>query len=352
MLKILVAGDAFMKSDVIKRHLVEKLSNLKEKVNVQTIEWVTREYQKSQIKGVKGKIEEFAGDPADLVKHMDGVDALVVHVAPVTADVLDASDRLKIVACTRGGAVNIDINAATERKIPVLFTPGRNAEAVADYTFGLLLSETRNIARSNEELKKGIWRYEWYDYEMCGYELTGKTFGIIGFGQVGRKVGTRAKAFGMKILVYDPYVPDREIVECGYKPVKLEMLLRNSDFVSLHARLSKDTEKMIGLKELSMMKKTAYLINTARGKLVDEKALLQALESKLIAGAALDVIETEPIGKGHPILLMDNVTITPHIGGATKDVVDRAAQMIAEDIERILNGEKPKYCANPSVLKT
>ena len=109
---------------------------------------------------------------------------------------------------------------------------------------------------------------------------------------------------------------------------------------------------MIGLKELSMMKKTAYLINTARGKLVDEKALLQALESKLIAGAALDVIETEPIGKGHPILSMNNVTITPHIGGAAKDVVDRAAQMIAEDIERILNGEKPKYCANPSVLKT
>ncbi|MEM3403032.1 MAG: 2-hydroxyacid dehydrogenase [Nitrososphaeria archaeon] len=350
ILKILIAGDSFMKSDIIKIHLQEILSKVDMNLNIRTIEWTTREYQKNVLQGVRRLIEEFSGDPKELAKEMGDTQVLVVHAAPVTVEVLDASKNLKIVACTRGGAVNVDVDAATDRGIPVINTPGRNADAVADYTIGFILAETRSIARAFEDLRKGNWKYEYYDYEICGYELAGKSLGLIGFGQVGRKVAQRAKGFEMNVLVYDPYVRSEDILAMGCQPVDLEKLLKESDFVSIHARLTPSTVKMIGAKEIALMKKTAYLINTARGRLVDQKALYEALENRRIAGAALDVFENEPLSKSDPILTYDNVTITPHIGGAAKDVVARAAKMVAEDIKRLLEVKTPLYCVNPSAL--
>ncbi|MEM3714705.1 MAG: 2-hydroxyacid dehydrogenase [Nitrososphaeria archaeon] len=349
-MKVLVAGDSFIKSDIMRNYLEKSLSKLDPFLEIHTIEWSTLYYQKNVLQGVRRIIKEFSGSPRELAKVMDGVEILVVHTAPVTAEVLDASKKLRIIACARGGPVNVDIDAATDRNIPVINTPGRNADAVADYTLGLILAETRNIARAFEDLRKGCWKYEYYDYEICGYELADKILGLIGFGHVGRKVAQRAKGFGMKVLVYDPYVEETDILAEGCQPVDLETLLRESDFVSIHARLTPSTVKMIGAKELSLMKRTAYLINTARGELVDLKALCEALEKKSIAGAALDVFETEPLDKNSPILKYNNVTITPHIAGAAKDVVARTAKMITDDIERLLMGKTPLHCVNPSVL--
>ena len=351
MLRILILGDFFMRKEILRNYLFEYLKEVDDNLDFRLVEWGSRGYQKGEAEGVGGKIKEFSGDPSDVVKFMEGVNVLVTQVAPVTAEVMDASDCLKVIGCTRGGPVNVDIMAATQRGIPVIYTPGRNGDAVADYTMGLILAETRNIARAHAELKKGIWRDDFYDYELCGYELAGKTLGIIGFGFVGKKVALRAKAFGMEILVYDPYIQKEEVAKFDGKLVDLPTLLQNSDFVTIHARLTSETEKLIGARELSMMKKTAYIINTARGKIIDEKALTEALMKKTIAGAALDVFEDEPISKENPLLSLDNVTITPHIAGAAKDVVHRAARMLAEDIMKVLKGEKPTHCANPSVLE-
>jgi D-3-phosphoglycerate dehydrogenase len=231
-----------------------------------------------------------------------------------------------------------------------LFTPGRNADAVADYTLGMILAETRNIARGDASLKQGLWRADFYKYDLSGPELSGKTLGLVGIGSVGTKVCARAKAFGMRVLAYDPYVPEEKTQSMGAEAVDLGTLLKQSDFVSIHAPLTSETKGLIGSKELSQMKRTAYLINTSRGKLVNENALVEALVEKKIAGAALDVFESEPLDPKSPLLRLSNVTITPHIAGASKDVAHRAAQMLADDVLRILLKQKPLFCANPTVF--
>ena len=227
------------------------------------------------------------------------------------------------------------------------YTPGRNARAVAEFTFGLILSLTRNIVRAHERLRRGIWSEY---HEMSGPELFEKTIGIIGFGHIGRLVASIARGFGMKILVYDPYVEKSTISALGYKLVELDTLLKESDIITIHARLTRETEKMIGEREFSLMKKTAYIINTSRGRIIDQRALYKALKNRQIAGAALDVFEIEPLPPDDPLLSLENIVLTPHIAGSSTEVADRAAKMISEDLKRILTGGRPKYCINPEVL--
>ena len=349
LLKILIVGDQFMNTSAAKKYAAEVLAEFDPEIEV--LEWEFRGYQKGRLMGVKRELREFTGTPEDLIKHMKDVEVLIVHLAPVTKEVMEASGKLKVVGCMRGGPVNIDIDAATMLGIPVLRTPGRNAEAVADYTIGLIIAHVRNIVRACLLLKRGIWRDEFYFYEECGFELKDKVLGIVGFGRVGSEVAKRAKALGMRILAYDPYVSPDLMKSLGAEPAELEKLLRESDVVSLHARLTDETRHMIGEKELKLMKPTAILVNTSRGELVDEKALIKALKEGWIAGAALDVFEEEPLPPDHPFMKMDNVTITPHIAGASKEVVKRSVIMIAEDVKRLLKGEKPLYCVNPEVLE-
>ncbi|RLG09467.1 MAG: D-glycerate dehydrogenase, partial [Thaumarchaeota archaeon] len=213
------------------------------------------------------------------------------------------------------------------------------------------IAHVRNIVRACTLLKQGIWRDEFYFYEECGFELENKVLGIVGFGKVGREVAKRAKALQMRILAYDPYVSPNLMKSLGVEPTTLERLLEESDVVTLHVRLTDETRHMIGERELKRMKPTAILVNTSRGEIVDEKALIKALNEGWIAGAALDVFEKEPLPPDHPFLKMDNVTITPHIAGASKEVVKRSVIMIAEDVKRLLKGEKPLYCVNPEVLE-
>jgi len=346
MLRILVLGDIFMKKEIFNEHLEKHLKEVDPELDFRLYDW---SFELRHEPGLK--IREFAGSPEEVAKLAKDVDILVVHLAPVTEEVLEIGKNIKVVACTRGGPVNVDIEAATKRRIPIIFTPGRNAETVAEYTIGLMLVESRNVIRAHMDLIKGMWREDYYySYDVCGPELTGKTLGIIGFGAIGKRVAEIARVIGMNILVYDPYVPDEEVSKRGAKKVNLEDLLKNSDFVTIHARLTPETRGMISEKELKMMKPSAYLINTARGGIIDEKALIKALQEGWIKGAALDVFEEEPLSPDNPLLKLNNVTLTPHIAGASKDVAHRAAEMVAEDIKKVLKGERPKYCINPEVL--
>lgn len=350
-MRILIVGDFFMLPTVFKEHVCEHLNEIVSDLNFRLIDWDFSLYGKQKYPDVE--VEEFAGSPEELIKEMKDVEILIVHLAPVSAKVIDTGKNLKVIACSRGNPRNVNLEAATKKGIPVLHTPHRNADAVADYTFGLILAESRNIARAHCKLKnEGVWEKEFYTYKISGPELSGRTIGIIGFGTVGLKVALRARGFGLKILAFDPYVPPEKIESYGGKSVDLETLLKESDYVTIHVGLTPETKKMIGAEEISLMKPTAYLINTARGEIVDDQSLYKALKKGQIAGAALDVFEKEPLKPSDPFLQLDNVTLTPHIAGASKDVVHRAATMIAEDLKRIIKGETPKYIANPSVLKT
>ncbi|MHC1586472.1 MAG: 2-hydroxyacid dehydrogenase [Candidatus Hecatellaceae archaeon] len=302
-----------------------------------------------KLRNMEEKGAEAEQPPEGLLEIVKDADFLIVHLAPVTSSVIDEGKNLKLIGCLRGGVENINVTAATKRGIIVLNSPGRNADAVADFTLGLILAEARNIVRAHILLKQGIWGSI---SDFMGSDLRDKILGIIGFGQVGRKVAERAKGFGMKVYVYDPYVSDEAIKNFGCQPVTFEELIRNSDFITIHARLTAETRHLIGEREFKQMKATAYLINTARGPIVDEKALYEALKERRIAGAALDVYEKEPLAPDSPLLTLENITLTPHIAGATKEAFYlNAPRMMAAEVERFLKKEKPQFVVNPEVLK-
>ncbi len=264
--------------------------------------------------------------PQRFLDGLEQFDAIVVQFAPVGRKMIEAAGRLQLIGVLRGGIENVDQNAAEERKITILNTPGRNARAVAECTVGLILSEIRNLARSYAELRKGNWTRD-YPNRAEIPELCGKTVGLVGYGAIARLVAQYLTAFGSKILAYDPYVQG----ETGnVEIVDLPTLLKSSDIVSLHARYSKETHHLIGKEQLALMKPSAVLINTARSGLVDEKALVESLQKRQIMGAALDVFDEEPLPQGHPLLSLDNATITPHLAGSTIDAFLNSPKLWAE----------------------
>ena len=275
---------------------------------------------------------------------------LLVLFCPVSKDAIDALPNLRLIGASRAGLENIDVKYATEKGIIVHNLKGRNAHAVSDFTIGLILGEARNIARSYHAVKNGIWRKNFVNSDTIP-ELQGKTIGLVGFGYIGQLVAQKLSGFKVNILVSDPYVSKEVIQEYKVKKVTTENLLKNADFVSLHARISKETKNMIGEKELSLMKNTAYLVNTARAGLVNEDALHHALKEKKIAGAALDVFWQEPIGENSRWLELDNVTLTTHIAGTTKEALTKSPYLLVEDVNKLLENKEPEFIVNPEVLK-
>lgn len=275
---------------------------------------------------------------------------LLVLFCPVSREAINALPNLKLIGASRAGLENIDVKYATEKGIIVQNIKGRNAQAVSDFTIGLILGEVRNIARSYHAVKNGVWRKNFVNSEMIP-ELQGKTIGLVGFGDIGQLVAQKLSGFQVNILVFDPYVSDEVIQKYHVQKVTIEDLLKNADFVSLHARLSKDSKNVIGEKELSLMKKNAYLINTARAGLINEDALYNTLKEKKIAGAALDVFWQEPIGENSRWLELDNVTLTTHIAGTTKEALTKSPYLLVEDINKLLENKEPKFIVNLEVLK-
>ncbi len=308
---------------------------------------------------------------SDLIHFAHQADILLVGYERVSAKVIENLPHLKLIGCTRSTPVNIDIESATLRRIPVLHTPGRNIHTAAEFTMGLLLSAAHHIATSHSALHHGeylgekiqdfsgydprddiTWKLDgkspFKDYQ--GLELCGKTLGIIGLGKIGSRVSQLAHAFGMSIIAYSPFTPSHEVEELNVKLVSLENLLELSDFITIHASVTPQSCGMLSVEQFQRMKPGAYLISTSRAAIIDQDALIQALIENRIAGAALDVFWVEPLPANHPLLHMKNVTLTPHLAGATRDVVQRHTQMIIEDLFTWLDGQIPKHVANPQVF--
>jgi D-3-phosphoglycerate dehydrogenase len=274
--------------------------------------------------------------PAEITEDLGEFEILVIQFAPVSRQFMERMPALRVIGVVRGGTENVDVPFATERGITVMNTPGRNARAVAECAMGLILAEVRNLARSHACLKTGAWRREFPNSAEIP-ELNEKTVGLVGYGAVGRLVAHYLQSFGSRILAFDPFVAGDP---APATLADLPTLLKESDVVSIHARLSEDTYHLIGRRELAMMKPTAVLVNTARSGLVDERALINALSQRAIMGAAIDVFDTEPLPADHPLIQLDNVTITPHLAGSTIDAFRNSPRMIAGHLTRMLQGER------------
>ncbi|MGL6194616.1 MAG: 2-hydroxyacid dehydrogenase [Thermoguttaceae bacterium] len=264
--------------------------------------------------------------PEEIFASLDKYDVIVVQFAPVNRRMIEAAKNLKTIGVLRSGIENIDSQAASEKNVKILNTPGRNARAVAECAVGLILTEIRNLARSHAALMNGNWTRDFPNKSEIP-ELLDKTVGLVGFGAIARLVAKFLDAFGAKIIAFDPFVQG----DTGsVKMVDLPTLLKESDIISVHARYSKETHHLIGAEQLALLKPNAVIVNTARSGLIDEKALIECLKNKKIMGAALDVFDEEPIPAGHPILALDNVTITPHLAGSTIDAFLNSPKLWAE----------------------
>lgn len=275
--------------------------------------------------------------PAELTANLADFDMLVVQFAPLSRAFIESARKLKVIAVLRGGTENIDVPCATRRGIAVLNTPGRLARAVAECTVGLILTEIRNLARGHARLMQGQWDRSFPNTDDIP-ELYRRSVGLVGYGAVAQLVAKYLDAFGCRILAFDPYLksdPAPALLR------DLATLLKESDVVSLHARLCAETQHLIGAQELALMKPTAILVNTARSGLVDEAALLRALQERRIMGAALDVFDLEPLPADHPFLRLDNVTLTPHLAGSTRDGFRNSPVLMAGHLTRLLRGEGP-----------
>lgn len=297
----------------------------------------------------------------DLVHEIATVDALIVRPPSViTRKIIEHARKLKVIGRHGVGYDNIDVEAATEKRIPVTYTPGANAISVAEHAVGFMFALAKRLVLMNNATRKGEWiardRFE-------GIELNGKTCGLVGLGRVGTEVARLLKTIGMQVLYFD--VIRKEEVEKQFgiewiplsekdkkKGVKVpEMLLKKVDFLSIHAPLTKETQGMIGAKELETMKKGAFIINTARGGIVNENALYDAIKNGRVCGAASDVFEEEPLSTQNPLLELDNVIVTPHSAALTKESKQRMARTVAEDVVRVLRNERPIYMVNPEVFE-
>jgi D-3-phosphoglycerate dehydrogenase / 2-oxoglutarate reductase len=294
------------------------------------------------------RLREYAGDPAEVARAAAGHEVLVLHGAPVSAEVLD-TPGLRLVCCARGGPVNVDVAAATERGIPVVTTPGKNAEAVAELTIAFALMLIRGVPRASRYIIDGgpLAESAFEGREFFGREARGITLGLVGLGHVGRQVASRAAALSFTVIAHDPIPP--AIVPDGVGLLSFDSLLAESDIVSVHARATAENRHFFGAKEFGRMKPGASFINTARESLVDEAELADALRRGHLAGAALDVLE-QPGGGRHPLLDLPGVLITPHIGGATRETLARGASQVADAIADVLAGRRPAAVVNPEVF--
>ncbi|HIP84983.1 MAG TPA: phosphoglycerate dehydrogenase [Methanothermococcus okinawensis] len=283
----------------------------------------------------------------ELKKKIEDVDVIVVRSGTkLTREVLEHAKKLKIIARAGVGVDNIDLEYATERGIIVVNSPDASSISVAELTIGLMLAAARNIPQATASLKRG----EWDRKSFKGIELYGKTLGVIGLGRIGQQVVKRAKAFGMDIVGYDPYIPEEVAGELGVKLIRdINELCKVSDFITLHVPLTPKTRHIIGREQIWLMKRNAIVVNCARGGLIDERALYEALKDRRIRAAALDVFEEEP-PKDNPLLTLDNVIGTPHQGASTEEAQKSAGIIVAEQIAKILRGEPAENIVNLPVI--
>ncbi len=352
-MKILVVGDSYCRW----RALGASIDRLAESHEVTCFDLVDepgwRPTTPSEL-----KIRELLGSPRQVIERLDGHEVLIVQGAPVTDAVMDASPGLKLVCVARGGPVNVDIAAATDRGIAVVTTPGKNAQAVAELTIAFMVMLARRLPEVTRFLEGGgeLARDNYEGAKWMGHDLDGHVLGLIGYGQVGHRVAGIARAMGMRVVVFDPFVPAARIEADGAEPVGLDTLLTTADYVSIHARATADNKGLLGRAQIERMKQGACLINTARDTLVDEDAVYDALRSGHLGGGAFDVVRLPDLsippelGRRHRLFDAPNVVLATHIGGATYETMGHGGEMAAAEIGRLAAGEPFVNLANPAVL--
>lgn len=287
-------------------------------------------------------------DPAlpdgGLSAHLQEMDFMVVGLRPVTDEIMAAAPRLRAILKHGVGVDNIDVDAASRRGIPVLNVPGTNANAVAELALAGMLSLSRHIPQAHQEVLGGVWD------RIIGTEIEGRILGIIGLGNIGRILARKARALGMTVMATDPYADDAFCREYGVSLVSLESLLSTADFVSVHVTGGKQTTNLIGPDQLARMKPSAYLMNYARGEVVDMDALAKALATGQLAGAALDAYAQEPVDLSHPIFKQKNVVFTPHSGADTEEAMEKVGLTNLEDMQALLNDVRPPRILNPEIF--
>lgn len=339
--EVAIIGDRFMLSAMFEAALHEACGD---KVLCRSLDlpWPDEPMEHGYAKPGMDGLKEYMGEPEEVIAHVGAAPILVTHLAPLSATMFKAMPDLRLVAVSRGGPVNIDMGAAAGHGVTVVNTPGRNASAVAEFTIGAIIAETRNITKGHDALRRGEYRGDLYRADVTGKELSEMTIGVIGYGNVGTKVVRLLRAFGCRILVTDPYVQLAPADAAGgVAMVELDQLLAESDVVSLHPRVTEETRGMLDAKAFAAMKPGAVVVNTARGPLMDYDALYHALTEGSLRGAMLETFSIEPTPPDWPLLQLPNVTLTPHIAGASIKTVRIAATKAAEEVRRWIAGEPP-----------
>jgi D-3-phosphoglycerate dehydrogenase len=343
-MKVLVIGDPLLSAEKLKAAVHKVLG---EQVDVCCVDWKPASDEEFwYLRSIVEKDGPSVGKPPqEIFDYVGDVQMIITQHTPINEQIIVAAKQCSVIGVCRAGVENIDVAAATRQGIAVCRTMGRNAHAVSDYTVAMMIAEMRNIGRGHAEMKQGNWRKQYSNYSFVG-DMYEKTVGLVGFGYIGHLVAKKLKGFDVDILVYDPFANAEEIEALGCHVVPLDELCKRSDFISLHARLSADTQGLIGEKEFALMKPTAYVVNTARAGLIDEPALIKALQEKRIGGAAIDVWWVEPPAQDHPFMTLDNVTITPHLAGSTKDAFNRTPYILLEEIKRVAGEGNPRWIVN------
>lgn len=343
-MKIVAVSDHFVRTE----HYEECFAKYPE-FELKTIFFGTED--RFEMRDIFHRIERNGPDaypiPDELYEAIEDADILMVHVCPVPASLIARGKKLRAILTNRGGLENIAVKAATERNIPILNNPAHNANGVSELAVGLMVTETRNIARAHMGLMQGNWR-ENFNNTGNIWELKGKTVGIVGFGNIGHLVAEKLHVFGCKLLVNDIVIdPEDELLaRLPIKVVDLPTLMKESDVVTLHAR---NESIILDAEMLGLMKPSAFFINTARAHMVDYDALYELLRDKKIMGAAIEVHPTEPLPEDYPFLKLDNVTLTTHRGGDTINAYSDSPEMLVVDYARYREGKKPRFFVNPEV---
>jgi glyoxylate reductase len=320
--------------------------------------YVTREMPERGLEIIKEKFDaevwhDYAPPPKKLIIDKAAkVDALATLLSDkIDAEVFDAAPNLKIVAQMAVGFDNVDVAEATKRGIYVTNTPRVLTETTADFAWALLMAVTRRVVEADKYVRSGQWKVGWHPMMLQGRDIYGATLGIVGLGRIGCAIALRAKGFNMKVLYHDVVRrPDYE-KQYDLKFTDVDTIFKTADFITINTPLTKETHHLVDEKKLRMMKKTAYIVNNARGPIVDQKALYKALKEGWIAGAALDVFEEEPTPVDNPLLKLDNIVVAPHISSASFETRAKMAEMVAENLIAFFEGKTPPNLVNPEVAK-
>jgi D-3-phosphoglycerate dehydrogenase len=307
------------------------------------------DYEMEALNGMDAEIIEGPANEDGFAAAAREADAIYAKGIPITKKIIDSLTRCKVIALGSVGVDSVDIAAATARGIPVTNCPDTFIEEVADHAMALLLAGFRRVVEQDRMVREGRWR-EGRPALLQIPRLMGQTLGFIAFGHVARATARRARAFGLNMIAYDPFIEELVMPEYGVVPATLEEVLRQSDFVSMHAPATREAEGMLGETHFRMMKKSAIFINTGRGSTVREAALIQALQEGWIAHAALDVLETEPPGNNNPLLAMTNVTLSAHVASASARFDPARKRHVGRELALVLSGRWPMSCVNPAVL--